>query len=431
MSPSKNTARLGVVLVVLLLLTPISFTALTNDTAAVSQNSELRKTATNVTFISTQGGSTHIYEHAGALVAVHTDSKQILWKHDAYRRYMDIDPIGDDRILFVAGEQIGKNAFRRVVVVANWRTGEELVKFKVPPDAHDVDYLGNDRYAVADKRNDRAYVYNATTKEIVWEYDFEKHFSPNVGGPEKDYTHLNDIDSVDNGSAFLLSPRNFDRVMLVDRESKQIEWTLGSEDDYDILYEQHNPVLLERNPPTVLVSDSENHRIVEYRRQDGDWKRTWVYSGHLHWPRDADRLPNGNTLIADSLNDRVLEVTPDRKVVWQFHIERGTYDVERLRYGDEPAGPTMASQGHEYDEPDTRSGSAAATWNVLFKLDSSYRKTFQILTWVLPGWITLKEYGFLLSATLLFVGWMFTEAVGLIPDRRIGDGNPCNAHCAT
>ncbi|MFC7173233.1 hypothetical protein ACFQL0_07375 [Haloplanus litoreus] len=73
---------------------------------------------------------------------------------------------------------------------------------------------------------------------------------------------------IDNGSAFLVSPRNFDRVMAIDRETKETRWTLGEEDNYDILHEQHNPVLLQRDPLTVLVADSENDRIVEYRRTD-------------------------------------------------------------------------------------------------------------------------------------------------------------------
>ena len=33
----------------------------------------------------------------------------------------------------------------------------------------------------------------------------------------------------------------------------------------------------------------------------------------------AQRLPNGNTLIAESDKGRVFEITPDEKVVWEFY----------------------------------------------------------------------------------------------------------------
>jgi hypothetical protein len=56
--------------------------------------------------------------------------------------------------------------------------------------------------------------------------------------------------------------------------------------------------------------------------------------------RDADRLPNGNTLITAA--DRILEVTPDKEVVWQLRLKdvvftdrqsaqtRGFYKAERM-----------------------------------------------------------------------------------------------------
>ncbi|RBI60846.1 hypothetical protein DMJ13_17880 [halophilic archaeon] len=391
--------------------------ALSFEDQSAKVNGELRKTAQNVTFISAQGGSVHVYEHAGVLVAVHTDSKQVIWRHDKYRRYMDIDPIGNDRILFVAGERVNGSTFQRIAVLMNWRTGEVHKKFKVPRDTHDIDYLGGDRFAIADKKNHRISIYNSSNNSTAWEFDYRKHYSKSAGGGPGDWTHLNDVDSINNGSAFLASPRNFDRVMSINRSTKEVEWTLGEEDNYNIMRAQHNPVLLSKNPLTVLVADSENQRIVEYQRKNGEWKRVWGYRGDLHWPRDADRLPNGNTLITDTLNDRVVEVTPDREIVWEFHVERSTYDVERLQHGDEPAGPTMASQSHRFEGVLPTKNSAQSL--VVSEFDEAYRKTFQIATWVLPGWVTLSEFIYLLSALGLAVGWVSVEAISATPLERV------------
>jgi hypothetical protein len=50
-------------------------------------------------------------------------------------------------------------------------------------------------------------------------------------------------------------------------------------------------------------------------------------------------------LIADSGNDRVLKVTPDGQVVWEYEISRGSYNFEQVRYGEEPRGPPMYETG--------------------------------------------------------------------------------------
>jgi hypothetical protein len=77
----------------------------------------------------------------------------------------------------------------------------------------------------------------------------------------------------------------------------------------------------------------------------GEWNRTWRVSGGFQWPRDADRLPNGNTLVTDSRNHRVLEVTPKGTVVWEVYTPWLPYDAERVRTGDGSNGPTAVEQG--------------------------------------------------------------------------------------
>lgn len=41
-------------------------------------------------------------------------------------------------------------------------------------------------------------------------------------------------------------------------------------------------------------------------------------AGYLHTPDDAYPLPNGNTLVADIFNFRILEITPDKRIVRQL-----------------------------------------------------------------------------------------------------------------
>ncbi|WP_323191242.1 aryl-sulfate sulfotransferase [Halostella sp. PRR32] len=424
-----NKLRIGIVVLCIVLLIPVLSSALTYE-GLHSGNEELRNTTNNVTFVTTQGGSSDIYEHAGVLTAVHTESGEAIWTHDEYRRYMDVQPLDQDRLLFVAGERESGDSFQRVAVVINWRTGEELTKFDVPSDTHDIDHMGGSEYVIADKatpepakhRGGRIYIYNESTDEVEWEYVFAEHFPsyPEAGGQATGYTHLNDVDIVDNGSAFLVSPRNFDRVMLINRSTKETEWTLGEENNYDILHEQHNPSLISQDPVTLLVADSENNRVVEYERQsDGSWKLIWSFSEGLHWPRDADRLPNGNTLIVDTANDRVIEVTPDREVVWEFTIERSPYDADRLEYGEEPEGPPMVEFSDQFDSPhDDRGASTARAVKEKF-IDSHNRLYSLVGAWVLPLWAGSTDFAFLLGVTGLLSVWAGVEVGMRTPIERL------------
>jgi hypothetical protein len=43
----------------------------------------------------------------------------------------------------------------------------------------------------------------------------------------------------------------------------------------------------------------------------------WEYTGVVY-PTDSQRLENGNTLICDKGNKRVIEVTPDKEIVWEY-----------------------------------------------------------------------------------------------------------------
>jgi len=71
----------------------------------------------------------------------------------------------------------------------------------------------------------------------------------------------------------------------------------------------------------TLVSDSNNNRVVEVDPTD---KIVWQYATNTMpgsnanpLPTRAVRLANGNTLISDQFNDRVIEVDAGGNVVFQ------------------------------------------------------------------------------------------------------------------
>ncbi|WP_246045645.1 arylsulfotransferase family protein [Halorussus ruber] len=287
-------------------------------------------------------------------------SGEVEWVHQSAEKYgvvwgYDVDPMDNGNIFVTATL---KN-HRTLVYEFNPETQERVwSKTFDLGDTHDADLINNgseillanmrNYNATAERNDDRIFVYNRTTDRIEWEWRFDDHYDPEnlEENYTDDWTHVNDVDKIGEG-LYLASPRNFDQAIVVNRSTNEIVMKLGEDGEKDILAEQHNPDYLEseNGTPTLIVGDSENDRIVEYANPDGDltdgdgWQLTWTLKGDLDWPRDADRLPSGNTLVTDSANNRVMEVTPKGEVVWEFYAPWLVYDAARIPAG-EHGGPT-------------------------------------------------------------------------------------------
>jgi PGF-CTERM protein len=301
---------------------------------------------------------------------------EIEWVHQNAEKYdvvwgYDVDPM-DNGNLFVTATVKGHET---LVYELDPETQERVwSKTFDLADTHDADLINDGSEILlanmrnynesAERNDDRIFVYNRTTEEIEWEWRFDDHYDPDnlEENYTDDWTHVNDVDKIGEGR-YLASPRNFDQAIVVNRSTDEIEMKLGEDGEKDILNEQHNPDYLEseNGTPTLIVGDSENDRIVEYANPDGvseneanggssdssdgdltdgdGWNRTWTLTGDFDWPRDADRLPSGNTLVTDSANNRVAEVTPEGEVVWEFYAPWLVYDAARIPAG-EHGGPT-------------------------------------------------------------------------------------------
>ncbi|MFB6074849.1 MAG: aryl-sulfate sulfotransferase [Haloarculaceae archaeon] len=320
----------------------------------------------NVTVVATQGFS---ISDERAELAAFTANGTIIYYEDRYRSYFDVDPVQGTRYtveVVAANHLTGADcaAFdrdrctRNLVVRINLTTGErERVYSALTPRIynsrwHDVDRLDAHHLVVADISGDGVYAVDTRTGNVTWEWHAERRWSHAAGGPSTDWTHINDVSVLPDGR-IMVSVRNMDSVVFLSVENGtahvQRNWTLGSDDAHDVLFEQHNPdyIPADRGGPAILLADSENTRVEEYHRVDGQWVRAWRWRDvRLQWPRDADRLPGGNTLVVDSHGDRVLEVAPNGGVQWAAHVAL-PYDVERLGTGDESAtGRARQSRDH-------------------------------------------------------------------------------------
>ncbi len=156
-----------------------------------------------------------------------------------------------------------------------------------------------------------------------------------------DIFHTNTIQVFDGSQAgrstvfaagnVLVSLRNLNRIAIVDPGQEAVVWSMAGG-----WQEQHDPLLLENG--NMLIFDNRTggapSQVVEFDPLDEDV--AWVFDGtpeqsfYSERMGTVQRLPNGNTLIAESFVGRALEVTADQRIVWQFDNPARTGDETPL-----------------------------------------------------------------------------------------------------
>jgi len=133
----------------------------------------------------------------------------------------------------------------------------------------------------------------------------------------------------------LISVRQLDVVAIVDLERNSVVWALSG-----LWHHQHQPVLLENG--NLLVFDNlgggEYSRVLEV--EPFTQRLVWSFAGNAandffsQVLGSCQRLPNGNTLITESLRATAFEVTPQGETVWRYvspyRFDRETDDLPVL-----------------------------------------------------------------------------------------------------
>lgn len=305
----------------------------------------------------------------------------------------------ENRVLELDGDALRNNE-THVVWEYSWYDS-----FVTHHEVHDADRLPSGETAIIDMGNNRAFTVDKSGS-ITWEWNASKHLgdrsefdskydSPTRQGEESDWTHMNDIDKLSNGN-FQLSIRNFNVVIEVKPETGAIIDVIGRPNAPEIMSRQHNPHRLEQWG-TIIIADSHNDRVIEYDLASGE--PVWKYGGSekLDWPRDADRLPNGNTLITDSLNHRVIEVNKSGDVVWEFSGVRLPYEADRRGVPEETGGSVP---GWRLESNTTDAG---ATLSVIQTIEGW-------ASYVFPAWVRFPELlsfaGIIVSVLALGIDWL-------------------------
>ena len=181
-------------------------------------------------------------------------------------------------------------------------------------DEPDKSFKFNDHEVVINDGNDRLVkVVDQNTNQVVWEYG-EYHKIGNAPGVLQGNTSVRPIN---NGGQFLITETLANRVILVDRATKNVVWQYVKPDAKWLQNVSVAPdgsfVLEDRQKGEVFAVNRDGKIIWDlFKLSDGN---------SISYPTDTAVLDNGHVLIAESGRHRVVEVVPQTgKVIRQYLI---------------------------------------------------------------------------------------------------------------
>ena len=168
--------------------------------------------------------------------------------------------------------------------------------------------------------------------KIVWSWkglaDYDRE--PFAGIDLEGWMHVNSVSRLENGNT-LVSIRNFNTVTEVGPDGRVVrDWTFKGKNKRTGLQthgkikgmHNHEPEILENG--NMLLALRRPNRFVEFILETQVVVWSWEHPGggrELRTNREANRLPNGNTL--GSAGNKLIEIAPDGTIVWQMIAPSG------------------------------------------------------------------------------------------------------------
>lgn len=229
--------------------------------------------------------------------------------------------------LCLCGSLLSADPVRHMVLGADRSTGKMAIvgedgavvwEFPIRHDAHDIHLLPSGN--ILTHTSPTRVVEVSPKKQIVWQYEAK---------PKPGYTGRIEVHSFQrlaDGNTMVAESGNA-RIVEVGPKGeivKQIALKIDHPDPHRDTrmvrkLDTGHYLVCQEGDGCVREYDPAGAVVWEYRIDLGGRPRSDGHGpeGHGTEVFGAVRLPNGNTLIAGGNNNRVLEVTPDKKVVWQ------------------------------------------------------------------------------------------------------------------
>jgi len=198
--------------------------------------------------------------------------------------------------------------------------------WKQAPLAADDAFFTLDRRQIAINAEDQNVLarVDIRTRRIVWSYGHT-----GVSGNAPGYLHTpDDAYPLPNGDTLVADIFNF-RILEI-TPNKRIVRQLGSPGAYI-----HNPPISFASPNGDTPLQDGGILVTEIGgswvdRIDGAGNLVWsLHLAGIHYPSDAQLLPNGNILVVDYHRPgAVEEVRADGKVVWKYRVTTGSGELD-------------------------------------------------------------------------------------------------------
>ncbi|MDX1739833.1 MAG: aryl-sulfate sulfotransferase [Rhodothermales bacterium] len=198
-------------------------------------------------------------------------------------------------------------------------------------------------------------------------YDIRDLEMENLQGNYIRFPHLNAID-IDYDGHILVSARHLSEVTKIHRQTGEIIWRLGGahnefqwiNDPFNGFSSQHDIRALGNNRYTIFdngnLHSPPETRAVEYEIDPVNMTATlvWQYRHspprYTGWMGNAQRLPNGNTLVnyADASLPKITEVHPDgsKALEMDFAVPANCYRAFKFDWMGEAAVPYLVAEGY-------------------------------------------------------------------------------------
>ncbi len=197
----------------------------------------------------------------------------------------------------------------------------------------DTSALGGNDVLIADRGNNRLIVVTPD-KQIIWGYDF-KVLPPGFGADDAFFT--------DGGKTIVVSLEYYHVIELIDYQTKQILWQYGIPGTHgsSLGYLYHPDDAYKLPNGDVIVADIQNCRVIEVSptkqivHQYGKTRQCGTAQGFLDAPNSDTPLPNGDILVSTILNHSITELDAQWNPIFSMSLP--------MKY---PSDPQMTQVGN-------------------------------------------------------------------------------------
>ncbi len=292
----------------------------------------------------------HLLDMTGAVV--HT------WSYPQGLTWCYAELLEDGTLVVIVKEQ--EDQFDGMLFELDWDSN--LLRTMTVPAHHDFvrrengntlvlarEYVTNDAIRAGSLKSDFL-VELTPDDEVVWEWHADEHVDKldqlvdlELPADDRDWAHTNTVEVLPASPAgdaderfaegnVMFSMCNQDTIGVIDPDTDEVLWAWGPGETEG----QHMPTMLDNGHLLIYDNGStrEWSRIIELDPLTEEI--VWSY------PADGEgdfysrihggnqRLPNGNTFVSDSDNDRLFEVTPIGDIVWEWVTWEWNHDDDEI-----------------------------------------------------------------------------------------------------